>query len=245
MCGSPNRMSHRVSVEVCVSSVAGALAAAQAGADTIEVCAWPGAGGVTPSFGLLNTLQEKARVRKRVLVRPRPGGFHYSAEERQVLLRDVMMSGIGDKECGIVTGALDAHDLPDVELIKAVQLAAAGRELTFHRAIDHSRDPLRAVEMLGLLGVQRVLTSGGAPDAAAGGHVLRNMVERAQGRIAVAAAGSVRGHNVVGIVERTGVREVHFSADRPWHPAAGTGDPAHDPDVIDSVLNALAKAGLR
>lgn len=200
---------------------------------------------MTPSFGLLNTLQEKARVRKRVLVRPRPGGFLYTADERQVLLRDVMMSGIGDQECGIVTGALDDHGLPDVDLIKAVQLAAAGRELTFHRAIDHSQDPLRAFEMLGLLGVPRVLTSGGAPDAAAGGPVLRSMVERAQGRITVAAAGSVRGHNVVGIVERTGVREVHFSAERPWDPATVPGDPQCDPGVIDSVLNALVKAGLR
>lgn len=238
-------MPHRVSVEVCVSSVSGALAAVEAGADTIEVCAWAGAGGVTPSFGLLNTLQEKAAVRKRVLVRPRPGGFVFSADDRQVLLRDVMMSGIGDKECGIVTGALDAHGIPDVDLMKTVLLASAGREVTFHRAFDRCADPLRALEMLLLLGVPRLLTSGAADTALAGTSLLRKLVERGSGRIVVAAAGSVRAANVVEIVERTGVHEVHFSADRPWDPIHASEDPQHDPAVIAAVMNALVKAGLR
>ena len=240
-------MADRLLVEVCVTSVAEALAAEQAGADTIEVCAWLSAGGVTPSFGLLNLLQERVRIRKRVLVRPAPGRFHYSADDRQVLLRDVMMSGIGDKECGIVTGGSDAHGLPDVDLMKAVQLAAAGREITFHRAIDRSTDPLRALEMLLLLGVQRVLTSGAADHAVDGTQVLRTMVERAGNKVTIAAAGGIRGYNVVEVVERTGVKEIHFSAQRNTSGSTGAmgGDLEPDRAVIEGVMNALVKAGLR
>lgn len=240
-------MADRVCVEVCVTSVAEALAAEQAGADNIEVCSWLSAGGVTPSFGLLNLLQERVRIRKRVLVRPAPGGFRYSVDDRQVLLRDVMMSGIGDKECGIVTGGVDAHGMPDVELMKAVQLAAAGRELTFHRAIDGSPEPLRALEMLLLLGVQRVLTSGGGDGAVDGIPVLRAMVQRAGDTTRIAAAGGIRADNAVEIVERTGVKEVHFSAQRRTNGGAGAMGADLEPDVavIEGVMNALVKAGLR
>src|SRR5262245_1900402 len=150
----------KVAVEVCVTSVEEALAAERAGADTIEVCSWLACGGITPSFGLLNLMQEKVKLRKRILVRPTPAGFRYSADERQVLLRDVMMSGVGDPKCGIVSGGLDGQGLPDRELVKGILMAAAGREVTFHRAIDHAADLMRTLDLLKELGVQRILTSG-------------------------------------------------------------------------------------
>ena len=237
-----------VSVEVCVTTLAEALAAEGAGVDTVEVCSWLDSGGVTPSFGLLNLLQERVRVRKRILVRPRPGTFHYDADERQVLLRDVMMSGVGDRNCGIVTGAMGADGLPDADLVKSIRLAAADRELTFHRAIDHAADMLRALEMCRSLGAQRVLTSGGAADAIGGAPVIAEMVRRSQGTITIAAAGRIGPENVVELVERTGVREVHFSAQQRGPARSSTGDPFDtSPDIhkIDGVLNALAKAGLR
>lgn len=233
-----------VRVEVCVTSLAEALAAEGAGVDTIEVCGWLACGGITPSFGLLNLMQERVRVRKRILVRPNPGSFRYVADDRQVLLRDVMMSGVGDRDCGIVCGALGADALPDVDLTRAMRLAAAGRELTFHRAIDRSADPVRALEMIMLLDIQRVLTSGGASGAREGTAVIAEMVRHAEGALIIAAAGGIAPGNVVELVERTGVREVHFSAQMP---RAGGDRFDVDPDVgkIDGVLNALAKAGLR
>lgn len=234
-------MPHRVRVEVCVTSVAEALAAERAGAETIEVCQWLACGGTTPSFGLLNLLQERVRVRKRVLVRPVPGGFSYSADERQVLLRDAMMSGVGDPGCGIVTGGLDEHGLPDVELWKAVRLAAADRELTFHRAVDTVPDPLRAFEVLLLMDVQRVLSSGGQRAAMEGRQVLAEMVRRAGEGVVVAAAAGIGPDNVVAIVEDTGVREVHFSAQIP----NADGSFAPDEARIAGVMEALSKAGLR
>jgi copper homeostasis protein len=239
--GYLGRMPDRVKVEVCVTTLAEALAADRAGADRIEVCAWLGCGGITPSFGLLNFLQERIATPKRVLVRPRPGDFHYSTEDRQVLLRDVMMSGIGDKDCGIVTGALDTHGLPDHEVWKAVQLAANGRELTFHRAVDVSSDPLRSMEIVQLFGVQRLLTSGGARTAWDGRAVIADMVRRSEGRMTIAAAAGIAADNVVPLVDHTGVTEVHFSAQR----FLENGTLEADAAKIEGVMNALVKAGMR
>ncbi|MFZ1686397.1 MAG: copper homeostasis protein CutC [Flavobacteriales bacterium] len=246
----------RVAVEVCVTSVEEAMVAEQCGVDTIEVCNWLACGGVTPSFGLLNVLQERTVVRKRVLVRPTPGGFHYTADERQTLLRDVLMSGVGDEHCGIVTGGLDADDMPDAELVRGTLLGAGDREVTFHRAIEFAMDMGAALDRCMQLGVHRVLTSGGGTLAMDSAEALASLVKRAGDQLIVAAAGGVNAGNVVELVERTGVREVHFSAQRPrlvvvkGHALGSGGGEANfstEPDVarIEGVLMALAKAGLR
>lgn len=246
----------RVAVEVCVTSAAEALAAERAGADGVELCSWLACGGVTPSPGLLNWLKERSALRRRVLVRPTPGGFHYTADERQVLLRDVLLSGVADAQAGVVTGGLTAAGAVDEGLMRSVAPALAGRELTFHRAIDHATDMLAALERCMALGVHRVLTSGGETRAKDGVAMLRRLVERAGGTLLICAAGGIDPANVVELVQRTGVREVHFAAQRPGpavlHGAAMSSANAGinflaEPDEakIEGVLNALVKAGLR
>lgn len=246
----------RVAVEVCVTTVEEALVAEQCGADTIEVCSWLACGGVTPSFGLLNVLQERVRLRKRVLVRPTPGDFRYSADERQTLLRDVLMSGVGDDACGIVTGGLDADDLPDAELMRGVLLGAGDREVTFHRAIEFAPDIRAAFDRCVQLGVHRILTSGGGTRAMDGIEALSALVKAANGLLTVAAAGGIDAGNVVEVVERTGVREIHFSAQRQrlvvakGHALGRGGGEVNfstEPDLakIEGILTALVKAGLR
>ena len=49
----------RVNVEVCVSSVEEAIAAAELGADSVELCSWLACGGVTPGPGLLSMVKER------------------------------------------------------------------------------------------------------------------------------------------------------------------------------------------
>lgn len=82
------------------------------------------------------------------------------------------------------------------------------------------------------------------------------MVERAGDRLLIAAAGGINPDNVVEIVERAGVREVHFAAQLPVKSkvrgaAMGSGhagvsfETEPDREKIDGVLNALVKAGLR
>jgi copper homeostasis protein len=68
---------------------------------------------------------------------------------------------------------------------------------------------MRALDALISLGIQRVLTSGGAATAVDGIPILRQLVERSRGAIAIMAGGGVRAHNVRILVDGTGVREVH------------------------------------
>lgn len=244
----------RVSIEVCVPSVEEALAAARLGIDSVELCSWLACGGVTPSYGMVNTVKERLTLPVRVLVRPRPGDFLYTDDERQVILRDVML--IGMSQVGLVAGALDAEGMPSVPMLKAMRMAAPDNEITFHRAIDHAQDLAAAVGICGEHGVRRILTSGGATLAVEALDMLRAMVEGAGEHIRIAVAGGVGPANVVRIVEATGAREVHFAAQRtigePTDKAAMSSTYAGmsfrttlDEAKVEGVLEALTNAGLR
>ncbi|MBS1582093.1 MAG: copper homeostasis protein CutC [Bacteroidetes bacterium] len=248
----------RVRVEVCVTSAAEARAAEAAGADTVELCSALADGGVTPGIGLVERLVRTLRIPVRVLVRPRAGDFVYDAADRAVLEAEVRGLLRLPAPPHIVTGSLTAEGLPDRDWMAAVQRAAPNAGITFHRAIDHARDPSAALELCLEAGVRRILTSGGAARAVAGEAVLAAMAERARRSGAVVAAvGGIGPADVVRLVERTGVQEVHFAAQRRM-PAIASGKPSLSsggdtnafivvPDAakIEGVLEALDKAGLR
>jgi copper homeostasis protein len=245
----------RVHVEVCVSSVAEARAALSLGADSVELCTWPTCGGVTPSVALAQLLLPVCRDADalRVLVRPGPGGFHYTQEGIALMLSDARaLHAVGVRH--LVIGALGEDGLPHHAFILDCLRALPGTHITFHRAIDRSSDPLLALDRCIALGVHRVLSSGGAPTARAGAATLARLVQRAQGRVRIAAAGAIGPGDVVAVVERTGVEEVHFGA---WKHGIDGGVPMNashpeedrplvpDEAKIAGVLDALAQAGLR
>ena len=78
-----------VVIELCVEGVEGAIAAAEAGADRIELCASLMEGGITPSVGTILVTLAAVRVPVMVMVRPRGGDFLYSAREFASMLDDV------------------------------------------------------------------------------------------------------------------------------------------------------------
>lgn len=249
----------RVNVEVCVTSVEEAAAAAKAGADSVELCSWLACGGVTPGPGLLSMMREALKdttTKRRVLVRPGPGGFLYTSDERQIIMRDALLLSVADDEAGIVTGSLGEDGQLDARLMEVVKAALGERSFTFHRAIDHASDKLAAVEQCMAFGAHRVLTSGGETLALDGAAMLKQMVERAGEKLVIAAAGGINAGNVVELVEKTGVTEVHFSAQKPKEGAPSGAAMSStnvgvnfetEPDVakIEGVMNALVKAGLR
>ncbi|MFN0068967.1 MAG: copper homeostasis protein CutC [Limisphaerales bacterium] len=207
-------MKPRVNIEVCVDSVAGALAAEQGGANRIELCSALGEGGLTPSAGLTERVRGRVRLTLAVMIRPRAGDFLYSDDEFEVMRRDLVLA----KQLGadmIVLGLLTTGG--DVDVPRTRELVALARPLpiTFHRAFDMARDPHAALDDLISLGIERVLTSGLERSVLEGLDLIAELVRRAAGRILVVPGGGVTERNVAKILAATGAAEFHVSASVP------------------------------
>ncbi|MGH7521075.1 MAG: copper homeostasis protein CutC [Gemmatimonadales bacterium] len=197
-------------LETAVESLEAALAAADGGAHRIELCTDLAHGGTTPNLPLLHDCRSQLLTPIFVLVRPRAGDFAYTTAEHRSMIEQIHRAKQAGAH-GIVTGALTGAQ--QIAETRTAELIDAARPLfvTFHRAFDVCADQAAALERLIRLGVDRVLTSGGAPTAPEGAERIRQLVTQAAGRIEILAGGGIDGENVARLVRETGVREVHFS----------------------------------
>ena len=193
--------------------MASALAAEKGGAGRLELCDALYDGGTTPSAGMISAVKAAVRIPVFVIVRPRGGGFVYTYEEAAVMRLDIEAARMLGAD-GIVVGALTSDARVDEDQMRPLVDAARGLPVTFHRAFDFSRDRDEALETLMRLGVQRVLTSGGASTAIEGVDTIRGLMRRGAGHIAVMAGGGVREETIQEIVHRAGVNEVHVRGTR-------------------------------
>lgn len=243
-----------VSLEIAVTSPAGARTARAHGADRVELCTGLELGGLTPSAA---TVEAAAAVGPPVqaLVRCRPGDFVYDAEEIALMVAEVR-SVVASGAAGVVVGALTAEGVLDTDAVARLADAAHDRggsvEVTLHRAVDQSADPVATAALLLPLGVTRVLGSGGAATAAEGLTTLAGMVAAAPG-LEVMAGGGVRIEDIPALVG-AGVAAVHLSAKAraeprragAWTPlgAAGTSPDEDTHFVTDPALVAAARRAL-
>ena len=204
------RPSTPVSVEVCAYSLFSCLAADRAGAQRVELCASPWEGGTTPSAGLVEQALKETSLEIHAMVRPRGGDFVYDETEKQTMLAEAR-SLIAQGVHGIVVGALKPNGDLDVAFMREFRKIAGDRELTCHRAIDVSRDPIQVMEELISIGFNRILTSGGKNKALDGLENIAELVQAAKGRIQIMAGSGVNPVNCLDFVQ-IGVNAVHLSA---------------------------------
>ena len=199
-----------VDIEICIDSTESAVAAERGGAHRVELCSALSEGGITPSAGLIRCVCELVALPVFVIIRPRGGNFIYSHREIEVMQRDIRDAksfGVA----GVVIGALTGDRCVDVERTRLLVELADPLSVTFHRAFDVCADQEQALHDVILCGADRVLTSGGAIDALRGVERIARLREAAGDQIRIIAGGGVRSSNVVQIVQRTGICDVHTS----------------------------------
>jgi copper homeostasis protein len=202
-----------VLLEVIATTVADARAAAQAGADRLELVTAMGEGGLTPSVGLIEAVVAVAGVPVNVIVRPHSRSFVYDADDYAVMLRDIRAVKAAAAN-GIVIGMLDAQGGIDREGLARACDAADGLAITFHRAFDEARDLREALDvLLGFEAVTNVLTSGGKPSVLHAQAVVAELVRRASGSHCTVLAGAgLTVDAVADFVSQTHVEAVHFGS---------------------------------
>ncbi len=200
--------------EICVDSIAGVIAARDAGADRVELCASLIEGGITPSLGMITGARAVAGIRLHVMIRPRGGDFLYAAEEREAMAADIDAAKAAGAD-GVVFGMLDRDGA--IDRAETARLIARARPLavTFHRAFDVTPDPFAALATLIALKVDRVLTSGQEPTAFEGAETIAGLVTAAGDRIVVMPGGGITAKNAARVASLTAAREIHFAALEP------------------------------
>lgn len=241
--------SSECALELAVQDLDGVRTALRVGADRIELCGALGVGGLTPSIGMIEGAVSLAREAGasdfvHVLVRPRAGGFVYSADEVATTVRDIraVRAAGGD---GVVIGALTTAGLVDRAVTAELAAAAEGMAVSFHRAIDAVAEPLRAADVLMELGLTRVLTSGGATRSIDGLDALRALKAHVGDALQVMAGGGVRVEDI-GALLGAGLDAVHLSAKATVTDTSpsGPGGGAQSYDHTDGDIAAAAAAAV-
>ncbi|MGF1583498.1 MAG: copper homeostasis protein CutC [Gemmataceae bacterium] len=205
-------MSHpnNVLLEVAITSVDDALTAQRAGADRLELNSALGLGGLTPSLGTLIEVKANVQLPVMVMVRPRPGGFHYSSADFAVMQRDVeLLLEYGAD--GIVFGILHETGELDSDRCRLIVEQAGGSEVILHRAFDVVPDPFVALEHAIDLGFQRIMTSGQEATAYNGVVLISELLQLAGDRIEILPAGGINRFTVADVLSRTGCSQIHAS----------------------------------
>lgn len=201
---------HNARLEVCIASLDDAIVAAHSGADRLELNCALALGGLTPSLGLMRRVRQAVAIPVISMVRPRAGGFCYDHADLAVMLEDAATL-IAAGADGLAFGFLHADGTIDVERCRAMMEVIGPRQAVFHRAFDVTPDPFAAMEALIDLGVTRIMTSGQQPTAEAGTKLIKDLIERAAGRIEILPAGAIRPHNVAALIAATKCDQVHAS----------------------------------
>lgn len=189
----PTRMSGSFTpeLEICAETPQACLAAHHGGAHRIEICTALDLGGLTPSHALVQAAIEHAGgTPVHVLLRPRPGDFVYSDCEFQMMCRD-LEHAVDLGAAGLVVGILTRQRTVDQARVEQLVQLAGDKQVTFHRAIDHTRDLFEALEQIVAIGCGRLLTSGGTPAVRHGMQGIARLQCEARNRLRVAAGGGL------------------------------------------------------
>ena len=216
--------------EFCAENMERVPAAVAAGARRIELCDNLSVGGTSPSYGVIRAavaFARRAGVDVMAMVRPRGGDFAYSPEERAMMLDDIACArslGVTGVVFGCVrAGAAGAPEIDralTAELVSAAKGPGAGLAagaapvaVTFHMAFDELAEERQreAIDVLAELGVERILTHGGAAGTPIMGNVerLRQLAAYAAGRVRILPGGGITWENAEEAARAVGVDEVH------------------------------------
>lgn len=221
-------------LEVAVSNVDDAVAAWSRGADRLELNAALELGGLTPPAGLVHAVRASVPIPIIAMIRPRAAGFTYSDREIDLMCDEIGRMGDAGVD-GCAVGALHYDGSIHAGAVARFRSRIGTGTFVFHRAFDVSGYPSLALPRLIDLGVDRVMTSGGAMSAEMGIPRIRSLREIAGARLEILPAAGIGPHNAATVLADTGCRQLHGTFRMNGHDPAG---PVASPEYVrlDEVL---------
>ena len=200
---------NKIIKEACVETLEQAIAAEKKGANRIELCGRLDLGGITPDRDLIQACLENLNIPIKAMIRPRGGDFVYNESEINQMLIDIKMClDLGIPE--LVMGALHRDNTIDVDTMMRLSANVGTAPVTFHKAIDETKDYKRAIENLKEIPqVKYILTSGLATTAMEGNKILQEMIKICGNDISIVVAGKVTNENISDLHTLVNASEYH------------------------------------
>jgi copper homeostasis protein len=183
-------------LEIIAETLKDALIIEENGGDRIELISALSEGGLTPSYGLVKQVISQVSIPVNVMIRPHSASFEYS-RDIEVMREDArIFNELGVKH--VVLGALDFEGLPNMEALAYI-LEDTNLTVTFHRAIDESKDLMASLNLLETnKRITHVLTSGGPGKVEDNIDMIRKLIHETEDITMILASG-ISKENLVAI----------------------------------------------
>ncbi|MBE7121218.1 copper homeostasis protein CutC [Bacillus cereus] len=181
----------------------------KAGGNRIELISSYTEGGLTPSYAFIKKAVEAVQIPVHVMIRPHAKSFTYTEEEIEMMKEDIVVAqNLG--AAGVVLGVLNEQNEVEEEKLADLLSVVDGINVTYHRAIDDTENPVEAMKVLkGFNKVTHVLTSGGQGNVVDNIPVLREMQKESEGNIQLVVGSGVTKENVKQLLDETGIKQAH------------------------------------
>ena len=200
-----------MNLELCTDCLEGALLAGRYGFKRIELCAALAEGGLTPSFGMIQSCSEAGTAEVHAMIRSRGGSFTCDGSEMAIMKKDIQAASEAGAK-GVVFGILESNNEMSPMNRELLELAHSFElQATFHRAFDQVKDPLRTLEQLVEMGFDRLLTSGLKDRAIDGLELIKSMQQEYGSKIEIMAGSGVNPENALSFA-KAGLENLHFTA---------------------------------
>lgn len=200
-------------IEIIATNLEEAICAERYGADRLELIHDFELGGLSPQLELAREVCTAVKIPVNVMVRPHGESFIYTSQDMNKILHEIDYLLSNTKVSSIVFGSLTEDNVINLKQLESVikLLENTGVGLTFHRAIDVSRNIVAAYQELQNYAphLTRVLSSGGKDSAIDGSAQLAIMQQDSRGVILLAGAG-ITPDNAADLVRATKVSEIHL-----------------------------------
>ena len=225
-------------LEICIDSVESAIGAQKCGADRVELCGRLDLDGLTPELELIKRCRGSLNIELHVMVRPYPGEFTVSEKQLVIMLETIDQCKLIGVD-GVVFGVLNSDKNVEYNTLNSLLKATGNLSLTFHRAFDVCREPMKTLDELSGLGIDRLLTSGQEKTAIEGIRLIQELTSRKHAQTKIMVGSGVNATNIPQLWN-VGVRQFHFTS----HVEDANGKLIFDPaktiaakDVLESLCD--------
>lgn len=202
-----------MTLEIIATNLTDAKKAEIYGADRLELSPAMSELGITPSYGLVESVAQSVSIPFNAIIRPHSQSFIYNQDDLTVMKKDIqMIKKLGGN--GIVIGALTSDYVIDEEALKQLLDVAEGLDVTFHKAFDSVRNQEEALECLSYYPqVKRLATSAGPQHAPQVPKIMKELIQLAKDtHLEIMVAGGLREDNFKEFYHEVKPKEVHFGS---------------------------------